>query len=318
MTLQILVNHYREPLEIVWRLLHSIEQQIGIAEHSIEILICTDGYEYELTDSAFDKCRFPIRYFIRPHSGVCKTRNALLDASTADYLMFCDCDDMFSKSDGLHKLLGCAMETDANIVGSDYDVEFKNDDDFVYRISHQNVSRVHGKIFKHTYLLRENLRFPDEMEFSGDMYFLYLAYHLTDKIIWLPDNFYIWKWMPKSVTRGKDHYSVQTYDMVLKCYTLTMREFIRRERMELCNELLMDRLHAAYIDYFSEKFNEAPDEFSLKAREAISSMVREFHSIYLAIPEEDRRQNYIRKLLSRRTYGPSGKFVGLVDWLNGI
>lgn len=318
MKLQILINHYQESLEIVWRQLRSIEEQCLPDETSLEILICTDGYETELTGTNFENCRVPVRYFVRPHYGVCRTRNELLDLSDADYLMFCDCDDMFSKPDGLQKLLVCALQTKADVIGSDYDIELKRNDDFVYRTAHQNVSRLHGKIFKREYLLREQIRYPDEMTFSGDMYFLYLVYHLTGKIVWLPDNFYIWKWRPESVTRGKSHYSVRTYGQMNKCYVLVARELLRRGRMDLCEELVVSRMNAAYIDFFSQRFNDAPRELSDNARESICEIAREFYDIYLSVPVEIRRRNYINLLLSRRTYGPPEKFAGLEKWLQSL
>ena len=232
--------------------------------------------------------------------------------------MFCDCDDMFSESDGLRKLLECAEQSRADIIGSDYSIELKRGNDFVYRTAHQNTTRVHGKIFKRQYLIERNIRFPDEMEFSGDMYFLYLAYHLTDRIVWLPDNFYIWKWMPESVTRGKTHYSVRTYDRMLYCYVLTMRELHRREQSDLRDGLVIKMFNAAYIDYFSKKFADAPEELSDQAKEAIHSMVREFYGAYLAVPYESRRRNYIDQILMRRTYGPPEKYAGIENWIRGI
>jgi len=37
----------------------------------------------------------------------------MLDDATADYVMFCDIDDMFSKEDGLESIMKKAEETNA-------------------------------------------------------------------------------------------------------------------------------------------------------------------------------------------------------------
>lgn len=316
MTLQILINNYKESPEIIGRLLNSINEQIGISEHRIEALVCTDGYEYELDQSAFSGYTFPIQYFVMPHRGICATRNTLLDKSNADYLMFCDCDDMFSKSDGLQKLLTCAEETSADIIGSDYDIESKSEDGFSYKVCHHCTLRLHGKIFKRSYLIDQNIRFPDEMPFSGDMYFLYLAYHLTDKIVWLPDIFYIWKWMPVSVTRGKEHYSVLTYRECTRCYELVLEELKRRELKDLYDDLLMTMILGRYIDWYSKRFMDAPEELRYNAQSVIREFIVKYSNDFYKMSEEKRHQRYIQLLINRRTYGPSTKYIGLDDWIN--
>jgi len=58
------------------------------------------------------------------------------------------------------------------------------------------------------------------METSGDMAFLWLAYSLTKKIVWIKNNFYIWKWNPNSITRADEFFSIKTFRNTLKCYTL--------------------------------------------------------------------------------------------------
>ena len=318
MRLQILINHHKEPIEIIRRLLDSIDRQTGIDGRGIEILICTDGEEYRLHDNAFAGLKTMIRYFVMPHRGVCATRNTLLDLSDADYLMFCDCDDMFSGTDGLKKLIDAALRNDADIVGSDYDIEHNIDGELVHCPCRRDIKRVHGKIFRRDYLIEQNIRYPDEMLFSGDMYFLYLAYHLTDRIVWLPDNFYVWKWMPESVTRGKTHYSVRTYDRFNQCYVLVIKELKRRGLTDLYYDTLAARIAGSYIDWYSDKFLSAPADISDQAKHAIIETVKEFSDEFFTIPDKIRHKVYINLLLSRRTYGPPGKYAGLDEWIKEV
>lgn len=318
MKLQILINHYQEPLEVLERLLFSIMKQKISEKDSVEVLICTDGYENEIQDHFFNQYRYPVRYYVKPHYGVCKTRNSLLDVAVADYVMFCDTDDVFSDSYGLHKLIEAAKETDSDIIGSDYDCEVLSDNDFLYVKMHKDMIRVHGKIFKRSYLIREGLHFPDEMEFSGDMYFLWLAYHLTDKIVWLPDSFYIWKWNPFSITRSEKWHSIRAYGHALKCYSLVINELIRRNRTELYSELIATSFSTSYIDWFSEKFEKAPAEYVASAKVAIKQSVLSFRPYYDAMPEKTRKKIYNSILFQKRTYGPTTKFIGMQDWLDNI
>lgn len=318
MTLDILVNHYREPFEIVARFLDSVEGQEFLVGDTIRVMVYTDGYEYKLDEALFAKYSVPVSYYVGNHIGVCATRNKLLDLSDADYVMFADCDDMFSESYGLSRLLTAAHETGADIIGSDYDVEQKTDAGFLYTPCKKNITRVHGKIFRRQYIIEKRIRYPDEMPFSGDMYFLYLAYHLTDNIVWLPDNFYIWKWMPESVTRGKTHYSVRTYDRFNQCYVLVIRELKRRGLTDLYRDALAARIEGSYIYWYSEIFLSAPDDLREHTKHAIIETVEEFAEEFFKIPEEMRHKKYISLLLSMRTYGPPGKYAGLDQWVNEI
>lgn len=94
--------------------------------------------------------------------------------------------------------------------------------------------RVHGKIFKRDFLIKNNIYFPDEMEISGDMSFLWLVYALSNKIEWIEDNFYTWKWNENSVTRYKPFHHLRTYDKTIKCYMLLLNDLIKRKKFDLC------------------------------------------------------------------------------------
>jgi glycosyltransferase involved in cell wall biosynthesis len=90
--LQILVNHYKEDETITRRFLESLSTQKDV---NFNVLICSDGGGVRLSDS-LKGFTFKITYAYAPHSGVCHTRNLLLDKSDAEYVMFCDIDDVFT------------------------------------------------------------------------------------------------------------------------------------------------------------------------------------------------------------------------------
>lgn len=50
----------------------------------------------------FKQYSFPIEYHLHEHKRVSVTRNACLDYATADYIMFCDADDMYYNACGLY------------------------------------------------------------------------------------------------------------------------------------------------------------------------------------------------------------------------
>ena len=101
MKLQFLIPQYDETDEIIKPLLDSIAIQQNVPMNEIGAIICNDGSDIYLTEDFLKSYPFEIKYYKEPHRGVSATRNACLDRATADYVMFCDADDMFCNVCGL-------------------------------------------------------------------------------------------------------------------------------------------------------------------------------------------------------------------------
>ena len=101
MKLQILIPQYRETDEIIKPLLDSIALQQNVPFDEIGAIICNDGSDVFLSDGLLESYPFAVEYHKEPHQGVSATRNACLDYATADYVMFCDADDLFYNACGL-------------------------------------------------------------------------------------------------------------------------------------------------------------------------------------------------------------------------
>ena len=101
MKLQFLIPQYKETNETIKPLLDSIAIQQSIDMKEIGAIICNDGSDTFLSEDFLSSYPFKIEYYKEPHRGVSATRNACLDHATADYVMFCDADDMFIDGRGL-------------------------------------------------------------------------------------------------------------------------------------------------------------------------------------------------------------------------
>lgn len=317
MTLQILINHYNEEPAILGRLLKSIEEQ-DFDKNKYEVLIASDGDTHKLSWDFLAQFPFIIKYYVLPHRGVCATRNFLLGESFADYVMFCDADDMFSKSNGLSLLIEAAYKSCADIVGSRYQAETKNGNIFVYSDYVKDIIRVHGKIFRLQYLREENLYYPDEMIQAGDMCFLWEAYNLTDNIIWINDSFYIWKWNDKSVTRCHDNHGKRVYNLTTRNYHILTERLINRNRPDLYNKEIVTMIHSRYIDYYEREWNLVEPECFERAAVSIANYVKAFRSYYDLIDEDYKYKKYNRMLIKKRTYGPPTKYKGIGPWMDEI
>ena len=154
MTFQILVNHYNEDIPIVKRFLTSLAQQQDV---KFDVLILSDG-GIKLDKIELIQFPFQIFYAYANHSGVCHTRNILLDKSTSDYVMFCDIDDQFLDPYGLKSIFDVAKTSKYDVIGTPYYAEKYIESKQVYSVLNKDVLRVHGKLFKRQYLIDNNIQ----------------------------------------------------------------------------------------------------------------------------------------------------------------
>ena len=269
--LQILVNHYNEDRDVVRRLLSSLSIQTGV---SFEVLVVSDGGGVTLTQDDISGYRFPIRYAYAPHSGVCHTRNMLMDSATADFVMFCDVDDCFH-ADGLKSLM--AQADKADVVASPFLCENM---DGSTRVMERDTLHVHGKVFRRSYLIENDIRFPDEMEFSGDMAFLWLAFALSKRTVWTKEAFFTWKWNPSSVTRSQPYFHVREYGVTLRCYTLLGRLLTERKMPKLLENLVCTTFAMIYVDVACDMWGSYPSDLREAAEDSMRAFLSEFWKVY--------------------------------------
>ena len=95
--LDILIPQYKETYEIIKPLLDSIALQQNVdLVNDVGVIIVNDGSNVKLSEEKL-RAQYPffLKYVEAEHRGVSATRNRALDESDADYVMFCDADDMF-------------------------------------------------------------------------------------------------------------------------------------------------------------------------------------------------------------------------------
>lgn len=310
MNLQILVNHYKEDKSIVERFLYSLVMQRGV---DFSVIICSDGAD-ELDTDFLSKFNLKIQYAYLPHSGVCHTRNVLLDKSDADYVMFADIDDCFHASDGLLSLVEAAEKTDADVIASPFITEVAYKYEFIYNTYPRDTVRVHGKLFKRSYLIENDIRFPDELETSGDMMFTWLCFSLTKNIVWVKNNFYMWKHNPNSVTRGVEYESVYHYPRTIKCYMLLAEDLKRRQREDLFKHLILTLIPMFYLDKFDIMWMNAPKEYVEASDRAVVKCLDKYFGYYKDMDIESRKKGYEAERKCKPNSKPKDEFDGVIEW----
>ena len=157
MKLQLLMPQYNEDETIVKNMLDSIEIQKGIDLNEVEVLIGNDGSDVKLSKEFLSKYSYSIQYFQFEHTSPAGTRQRLFDKATADYIMFCDIDDMF-----LNILSLCTIfyyiNTGFDAMICDFVEETKAGDGTFRYLPHRKDDRfVHGKVYRRQHIIDNNI-----------------------------------------------------------------------------------------------------------------------------------------------------------------
>ena len=233
MTIDILVPHYKEGFEEIEPLLDSIAIQQSVDFKDVGVIIAYDGDESittSLPKEEWDKkYPFKITHLMCPHKGVSATRNAALDASRADYVMFCDADDMFCHVCALYIILTEAKVGFDTMVSCFIEETRHPETKEILYINHDMDSTfVHGKVHRRGYLVNSNIRFNPNLTIHEDSYFNILAQSLTENAKYCSIPFYLWKWRDASVCRHDKDYILKTYNNMLDSNDALVDEFIKR------------------------------------------------------------------------------------------
>lgn len=231
MKLHILVPHYKERAEEMEPLLDSIAIQQSVDFSNIGVIIAYDGEEARGLPEADWAKKYPyeIKHVHLPHGGVSATRNAALDASDADYVMFCDADDMFCHVCGLHIIFN-EMQAGFDTLVSAFIEESRHPETKqpLYINHDMDSTFVHGKVHRRAYLVDNNIRFNPKLTIHEDSYFNILAQNLTEQAKYCPTPFYLWKWRDESVCRHDPEYILKTYNNMLDSNDSLVDEFAKR------------------------------------------------------------------------------------------
>ena len=203
MKLQLLVPQYRETDEILKPLLDSVAIQQNVDFSEIGVIICNDGSDVYLSDDFLKSYPFIIEYYKEPHKGVSATRNACLDHAVADYVMFCDADDMFFNACGLWILfreMGNGVFDSLTSLFLE-ETRIQGTKQVTYINHAMDSTFVHGKVHRRRYLLEKSIRWNPDLTIHEDSYFNILCQNLSNNVKYCESPFYLWRWRDESVCR---------------------------------------------------------------------------------------------------------------------
>ena len=290
MKLQILVPQYKETDDIIKPLLDSIEVQQNVdLKNDIGVIIVNDGTDVHLSKDFLDRYSFRIDYYLHEHGGVSATRNACLDYATAEYVMFCDADDMFYNACGMYIIfrefenggfdsLVSSFIEESRMPGTRIPVYINHDMDSTF---------VHGKVHRRKFLLDNNIRWNDALTIHEDSYFNCLCQRLAKELKFSQTSFYLWRWRDDSVCRHDPKYILKTYNNMLDSNDALIGQFLKRGRNQDAQFFAVNMIYDAYFTMNKDEWlNQQNHEYRINTERRFKDYWLKYKLLHDTIPQD--------------------------------
>ena len=287
MKLDIIVPHYKEPWSVCKYLFDSIATQRGILFENIRVILVNDGDDVlfgSIDKAMFTLCGYPftVDYIVKEHGGVSAARNCGLDASDAEYVMFCDCDDGFLTNYALHMLFA-AMQEGFDICIANFIEETWDDRGNPQIVPHnEDLTFMHGKVYNRQFLVDYDLRFDESMTLHEDGYFNMLTYsvvqHEEKRIKKISTPIYTWCWHDNSTVRAnKEDFVLKTYEDVMKTRAGVCRQQKKRGYQKYYDASVCMTILNSYYDFQKNRYYLPKNaQYLKKAEKAFRAFWMEF------------------------------------------
>lgn len=300
MRLQILIPQYKETEEIIKPLLDSINLQQNVdLENDVSVIIVNDGTNIHLSEEFLNSYKFHIDYYLNEHKGVSATRNACLDKATADYVMFCDADDMFYNMCGLwivfREIENGGFDSLTSVFVEESVHPQTKEHFYINRgmmeMGGIDSTFVHGKVHRRQYLVDNNIRWNDNLTIHEDSYFNCLCQKLSKNVKYCPTPFYLWKWRDESVCRSDFKYILKTYNNMLDSNTALVQQFIDRGMTEDARFYVTAMIYDAYFTMNKDEWiNQENKEYRDATEKRFQEYYSRFKELYDDIPIQTKSQ----------------------------
>ena len=296
MIFQLIVPQYNENEEVLRNLLDSVALQQNVNFNDIGVVIINDGNPNSYLSTKFLRSYpFKIDYIKSKHLGVSAARNTGLDHATADYVMFCDADDMFFNACGLYIVFNQIAKGGFETFVSCFLEETRNPEskEIVYVQHDADSTFVHGKIHNRKFLIDNKIRWNEKLTIHEDSYFNCLCQKIAspEKAIYCPSAFYLWKWRDNSVCRHDPKYILKTFNNMLDSNTELVNEFIKRNR---ASDAQFHSVAMIYESYFTmnkpEWINQENKEYREATEKRFTEYYKKFKFLFDAIDEKIKAQ----------------------------
>lgn len=322
MKLQILVPQYKETEDIIKPLLDSIEVQQSVdLKNDIGVIIVNDGTDIHLSREFLNRYSYPIEYYLSEHKGVSASRNTCLDHATAEYVMFCDADDMFYNACGLYIIFREIENGGFDSLVSAFIEETRdsNTKKPIYINHNMDSTFVHGKVHRRQYLIDQNIRWNEDLTIHEDSYFNCLCQRLTKEVKYSPSSFYLWRWRDASVCRHDPKYILKTYNNMIESNTALVDQFINRGKVQDAQFFIVGMIYDAYFTMNKDEWlNQENKEYRYKTECRFKDYWLKYKTLHDSVPQDIKTQ--IIMGIKNRMYGEGMILESLTfnEWIKQV
>ena len=318
--LQILIPQYNEDDAAIKPMLDSIEmQQYVDFKNDFEVLIGNDGSDTKLSIDFLKKYTFKIQYHYFEHGRLAATRQKLLNLATADYIMFCDADDMFMNNCAISVILG-HIKKGADMLIYDFYCNYELKDGVHYHLYHDDPIFVHGKVFRRQFLVDEEIKWHPELHEHQDSAFNILARTCAKNAALCSIPIYLWRNNPKSISR-KDPimHLPKTWPHMIDSYDALVGDLQARGLSDYAAYYAKYCLYATYYEMSRDAWQ---PETSTEYRNASYKRLAQFYFKYKLLIKTVNTE--LTEKLIKTTYeitskkGKLNEMPQFKEWLNSI
>ena len=305
--LSILVPYYNEGEAVIKPLLDSIAIQQNTDLNDIEVIICKDGPDGpDLSPEFLGHYAYDIQYHTEPKGGVSQMRNQAFFYSTGEYVMWCDCDDMFyhclafwfikretttpmqvpvngvqQTVNGFDALYSVFLEEGRNPqTGETYFIDRKDGFQFV-----------HSKVFKKEFIKRNDIHFFPQCTIHEDNVLNLQVQACTQNIKWCPSPFYLWKWRDNSVCRRDPLYLKKTYPDLIKSSNYSLEWLTAKSKFDKAREVVASITLDAYYTFCHPSWKEIKtQEYRDGAEKYFSEYFKKWEYLWDECPDQVKMQ----------------------------
>ncbi len=261
--------------DTIVRLLESVKNQ---TKHGFDTYLAIDGDNnldfYKQLKNKFD---INIIYF-KENKGAGLTRQRALNKlkNRYKYVSFADSDDMLNPRalETLHKAI---VTTRSDIAYSNIIRQLDNGTSYVIDVTkpeHKAISWCVGKMYSIDYLMKNKIKFRKELRLNEDIYFNYLAFNLTDRIVQVKEVTYLWMYNPNSTTTKDKSLDFCKYDIQqsILASTYSLLDLAKKHKNKLSEPTVTKKLINIYTIsqealYFDIPLDTYKDEYNMLKNE---------------------------------------------------
>lgn len=322
MRLQILVPQYKETNEIIKPLLDSIEVQQNVdLKNDVGVIIVNDGTNVHLTREFLDRYSYNIEYHLNEHKGVSATRNACLDYATADYVMFCDADDMFYNACGLYIIFREINNGGFDSLVSAFieETRIPQTGEVAYINHDMDSTFVHGKVHRRQYLIDNEIRWNEKLTIHEDSYFNCLCQKFAKELKYSQTSFYLWRWRDDSVCRSDFKYILKTYNNMLDSNEALVDELLRRGRQQDAQFYSTSMIFDAYFTMNKKEWiNQENKEYRHSTEKRFKQYYLKFKHLFDSISDDVKTQIIVTIKNRMYTEGLLMESITFEDWIKHV